>query len=971
MSIHSYYSSIKRSSHLTSLFSFIFVCLTVFSAEIYAQPSELDFQRNVVAENLDLPLEFEISKDGRVFVIGKCGKFWGWNIDQPAVTTPSSVMTNVRCAWEEGAMGLALDPNFTQNGWVYIQYTAIGAGTRVSRFTVNPDFSLNAASESILLEWYSQESHGHMGGSLKFDLEGNLLIATGDNKAAGGGHSEAAQETSGSTNDLRGKILRIRPTASGGYTIPAGNLFGAGDSLRRPEIYGMGFRNPFRINIDSVTGYVYTGDIGPDASTDLDEINELRAAGNWGWPWANGTQAYPGFDANNLINNYHLNTGATNIPNAEPSIWSVIHRGTMVGPVYRFNDAVESEFKLPAYYNGRLIFWDFNSSRFFSIDVDSDFFPKVEEEMPLNNTGVQGAIDVELDPRTHQLYMLQWGTGCCGKEPFNNGILYRYDYIGDRDVGTNIALSGTATESSFVNDSPGALAIDGDPTTRWESEFSDPQWIEIDLGQAATIDTVVLTWEAAYSSQYEIQASNDGVNWTVLVDQNLGGGGVEVHIIGTTEAYRYVRLMGTVRGTAYGHSIYEFEVYAGEDEVELTEHAYLNMPRTLNQQTFEGVPQLLSQTGVFADTSNMILNDHIIPYTPNAKLWSDRALKDRWLSLPADTQIDWDATANWDFPEGTVAIKHFELPLDDNNPAATKRLETRLLVMQANGRVYGVTYKWRADNSDAELLTTSLDEDITVLDASGNAWTQTWTYPSPDANGCLSCHNSGSAQFLGLSTRQLNGEQAYPGEGTHNQLAYFNDRGLFTPGFSNAAISGFARAVSIGDTSATLEHRVKSYLDVNCAHCHGTGNGGSQWDARYNTPVENMLVVDHPTTGIRDYFDYYGITNAQVVNSQNPLDSILYIRDKSTDELDRMPPVGRALEHVEYIAVLEQWMNSLTDGPLQSPSPTPTPTPTVPPTEPRACTATSSSQEADYFAQMCVMVILERVGRVNLVIPNG
>ena len=127
-----------------------------------------------------------------------------------------------------------------------------------------------------------------MGGSLQFDTAGNLIITTGDNKAAGGYFQPAAQETSGNTNDLRGKVLRIRPTAAGGYTIPAGNLF-AGDETRRPEIYAMGFRNPFRLNIDPLTGYLYVGDIGPDASADsaegpggLDEINEIREAAEMG-----------------------------------------------------------------------------------------------------------------------------------------------------------------------------------------------------------------------------------------------------------------------------------------------------------------------------------------------------------------------------------------------------------------------------------------------------------------------------------------------------------------------------------------------------------------------------------------------------------------------------------------------------------------------------------------------------------------
>ncbi|RYE16604.1 MAG: hypothetical protein EOP51_25485, partial [Sphingobacteriales bacterium] len=167
-----------------------------------------------------------------------------------------------------------------------------------------------------------------------------------------------------------------------------------------------------------------------------------------------------------------------------------------------------------------------------------------------------------------------------------------------------------------------------------------------------------------------------------------------------------------------------------------------------------------------------------------------------------------------------------------------------------------------------------------------------------------------------MSTRQLNSNHTYPGGATENQLVHFNNLGLFSTGISNAQVATYDKLAALTDTSATLEKRVKSYLDSNCAHCHGTGNGGSQWDARFNTPLADMKSLNALTTGIRNYQNDYGIASAKVIASGKPLDSILYIRDKSINPSDRMPPLGRALEHKEYIDILNQWITSLsTDQP--------------------------------------------------------
>ena len=902
------------------------LCAAMASAQA---PKAGDFQRATVASGMDLTSSFEISKDGRVFIISKPGKIYGWKLSGPANTTPTTTIPDVVAGLENenGLISIALDPNFVTNNYMYLQFSTAGFRTRVARFTVKPDFSLDLASQKVVLEWSTRDAGGHFGGTLKFDKNGDLIITTGDNTPAGGYFTPGAQETAGNTNNLCGKVLRITPTADGSYTIPAGNLFPA-DATHRPEIYGMGFRNPYRLNIDPQTNYYYLGDIGPDAGSDsaegpmgMDELNELKAPGNYGWPYVIGfNQPYAGYSATNIVNNEPKNTGAKNLPDAKPAIWTIMHRATMVGPVYRFNDANTNEFKLPAYYSGRLIYWDFNSGKFFTINTADQTRPAVPEDFPLNTNGVDGPIDAQLDPTTQQLYVLQWGNGCCAKDPFTKGILYRYDYVGDRDNGTNLALGATVVSvTSAVGGNNAEKMLDGidgsGPTkTRWESAASDPQGFVLDLRTQTDIASIVIKWEAAYSSKYTIEASTTANGpWDLLVDEKAGTGGNELKMINTTKKYQFIRFTGTARGSNYGHSIYEFEVYAGKTqapEEPLTEFAYLNMPKTLDA-SFTGVPKLLSQTGAFSSVTNanFVPTTNMVPFAPISQLWSDRAVKSRWISIPKSKKINWSATDNWTYPQGTVAVKHFALPVDTRNTSIVKPLETRLIVTKADGKIYGVTYKWRADGSDADLLTTGATQDFTITNDDGSTSTQTWTYPSP-AN-CLSCHNAESAQILGLSTRQLNSNYAYPGGTAENQLVHINNLGLFSPAINNALVGTYDKLATLSDTSASMEKRIKSYVDANCSHCHGTGNGGSQWDARYNTPLAQMKIVNALTTGIREYDKDYGITAAKVIAAGNPTQSIIYIRDKSLNANDRMPPLGRALEHTEYITLLSQWITSL------------------------------------------------------------
>ncbi|MBK1818001.1 PQQ-dependent sugar dehydrogenase [Luteolibacter yonseiensis] len=126
------------------------------------------------------------------------------------------------------------------------------------------------------------------------------------------------------------------------------------------------------------------------------------------------------------------------------------------------------------------------------------------------------------------------------------------------------------------------------------------------------------------------------------------------------------------------------------------------------------LPATLSQTGVFSNMAALTPSPKLIPYALNQPFWSDGAVKSRWATVPTGTTVGFNATGEWTWPAGSVLVKHFELPVDDNNPAVHKRLETRLLVKTAAGPVYGATYKWRADNSDADLMDSAITENIPV-----------------------------------------------------------------------------------------------------------------------------------------------------------------------------------------------------------------------------------------------------------------
>jgi uncharacterized repeat protein (TIGR03806 family) len=340
-------------------------------------------------------------------------------------------------------------------------------------------------------------------------------------------------------------------------------------------------------------------------------------------------------------------------------------------------------------------------------------------------------------------------------------------------------------------------------------------------------------------------------------------------------------------------------------------NAYLHMPHLASGQ----FPPLLSQTGAFTDTRNLVPSEGLIPYDLVVAFWSDGAAKERWIAVPGG-QIKFAPTGEWSFPKGTVFVKTFFLPTDERNTSINRRLETRLLVCDSAGGVYGADYKWRSDDSDADLLPSSLTEAIPIKTATGQIRQQTWYYPS--RKDCLECHNTRAGGVLGVKTRQMNRPFTYPSGVTDNELRTWNHIGLFTPGFKDADVERFPRLASTDDASRSLVDRARSYLDANCAQCHRPGGTVAYFDARYDTPLEKQELIDGPVL-----IDQ-GIDRPRIISPHDIWRSIVVMRMNTVGDI-KMPPLARETIDQRGVKLLRDWITSMPgrsvlDPPIISPA---------------------------------------------------
>ena len=381
---------------------------------------------------------------------------------------------------EEGLMGLQKDPDYANNHWIYVYYAPTGDKwiNRLSRFKFQ-DGKFDMESEQVILDVDSQrEICCHTGGSIAFGGDGLLYLSTGDNstpfnekgvKYINSGFAPLndlpdheqydARRSSGNTNDLRGKILRIKVKEDGTYEIPEGNLFPEGTEKTRPEIYTMGHRNPYRISVDPKNGNLFWGEVGPDAANDsletrgprgYDEMNLATEAGNFGWPLFIGNNyAYRDYDyatgesgdafnPEKPINDSKFNTGLRELPPTKPayiyypyaetSLFPQVGSGgrnAMAGPTY-YSDLYTDGGGLPSYYDGKTIIYEWMRGWMMAVSLFEDgTFNKMEPFA--SDIQLRNLIDMELGP-DGRIYLLEYGSGWFSAND-DSGLSY-IDYNG-------------------------------------------------------------------------------------------------------------------------------------------------------------------------------------------------------------------------------------------------------------------------------------------------------------------------------------------------------------------------------------------------------------------------------------------------------------------------------------------------------------------------------------------------------------
>src|SRR5690606_19816648 len=293
----------------------------------------------------------------------------------------------------------------------------------------------------------------------------------------------------------------------------------------------------------------------------------------------------------------------------------------------------------------------------------------------------------------------------------------------------------------------------------------------------------------------------------------------------------------------------------------------------------------------------------VIPYRPASELWSDNASKERYMALPGLEQITRTEHDGWIFPEGSVLIKNFSLPMDERYPEITRRIETRLMIF-LNATWHGFSYAWNEDETDAELLEGAMDRDFSVISPDGNARTKTWHYPS--RTECFSCHTEAAGRVLGPTTAQLNSSFTYSKTGvTDNQLRAMDYIGLFDEPLV-AEPEMLPKMPDYEDVLAPMESRVKSYFASNCSMCHRPGTGvPSSMDLRWETPLASMKVL-----GRKPGRGSLGIRSPQIIKPGCADHSVLLTRMSTREPGLQMPQLGTHEVDEPATALIHVWIRS-------------------------------------------------------------
>ncbi|WP_245565233.1 PQQ-dependent sugar dehydrogenase [Nocardioides insulae] len=508
-----------------------------------APPPDNEFQKVTLNDRPGEPMDLAVLPDGDVLHTTRAGQIW--RNDASSGLNKLAGTIDVYRHDEEGLQSIALDPEFEKNKWVYLYYSPpqntpvddpatpdvnegdapstgepadfepFKGSIQLSRFKYRQGEVDIDSEQQIMQVPVDRGRCCHVGGDIVFDSVGNLILSTGDDTdpfesdgyaplddSEGRAPTFDARRSAGNTNDLRGKLLRIKPRSGGGYTIPKGNLFKEGTPKTRPEIYAMGLRNPFRIEIDPYTDAVYVADYSPDASSanpDRGPAGQgkwtvVNRPANYGWPlcataelpyidydFATGTSGEP-FDCAAPVNDSAYNTGLTKLPPVtQPTVWYSYSLSEefpeletqggiapMAGPSYEFDPKVAKGAKSvawPEYYDGMPLFaeWGRDYIKGMSVNQAGELS---SIEPVLDSMITDNVMDIEFGPNG-ALYMLEYGDGYFSEN--EDAQLSRIDYVkrGNRSpvpkIAADVAAGPEPLEVSFS--SAGTTDPDGDKLT--------------------------------------------------------------------------------------------------------------------------------------------------------------------------------------------------------------------------------------------------------------------------------------------------------------------------------------------------------------------------------------------------------------------------------------------------------------------------------------------------------------------------
>ena len=910
----------------------------------FTQNTQAQVQVDVAFESLFFsnPVDLQHAGDGtnRLFLVQQNdAQIWVFPDDLTSgnatefINLSDRVRTN---GGEEGLLGLAFHPNYENNGYFYVYYSASSPRRSViERFTVsaNDPNQADRGTGLVILE-VEQPYENHNGGQLAFGPDGYLYIALGDGGSGGDpqGHGQN-RET------LLGNILRIDVdgTENGlNYRIPSDNPYAGNAQGYREEIFAYGFRNPWRMSFDAPTGQLWVADVGQN---EREEVAIVANGENHGWKIMEGFQCYP--------SSANCNPSGLTLP-----VWDYgrdlgasvtggyVYRGSRVPELdgfYIYADFVTGRIWALKYIEGQpttniQIFDLAHNVASFGVSQSGELYILAFNGRVYQMTS-QGRpiVSFETGPPSRSTVSTSSVTFTWMGEDSQGSIVdYEVDLNGPFSS-TNTSPATSATFDSLPNgDYTLCITANDDSSneslpacTSFSVDASSAPVVQIDAGPAdgSTVNSeeILFAWSGTHPggtiAQYEVDLAGPLSEFYTTTETEATFSPL------TNGSYTFcVRAQDTQQQWSEPACV-DFSVDLSIPNLTPPISAFLNgtLPELTPDDSGEPnrtAPNLLSAIDAFANPTTLELVDGLIPYEPIQPFWSDGALKFRWMAVPNDgipnsatEQIGYSENDDWTFPIGTVFVKHFEIDTDETQDGPERRLETRFMVHGEDGNWYGLTYRWRTDQTEADLVGISgTTENLTITTELGSRQ-QSWTYPS--RLDCQSCHAPGNGPVLGANTRQLNHDIYYPDvENETNQLVELHRRGFI--GTDPIDTSSLLTLTPITDTDATVEDRMRSYLDVNCGYCHkegGTGKG--LFDARYTVTPEDQNIVDG------DLIDPLSIDGARVVVPGDSLRSIAYVRMNSLFEEVMMPPLAKNRVDTAAMELLRTWIEGLGELPVE------------------------------------------------------